>query len=75
MRQKPAKKKKIKLFNVFYTTLPCEHELLVKGYSQKDASDKVRELLGREVQSVRDGWEIKATYSDVKLKDGKIVYE
>jgi hypothetical protein len=52
-------KKKDKLWNVFYTTLPCEHELLIEAPTLEAAVDKVRAVLTDTVQSVKGGWELK----------------
>ncbi len=55
-KRKPAKLKK---FNVFYTPISTEHELIIEARSLKEAVEKVEALMKEQVEMVRGGWEIK----------------
>ena len=60
MTKKKTKPKRLKLkhFNVFYTPIPYEAELVVKATSIERAEEMVRTFLGDTVESVRGGWEV-----------------
>lgn len=51
-------KKKSKKFTVFYTPHPIQHELVVEAKDMKEAVEKVKSLISKEVSSVEEGWEV-----------------
>lgn len=48
----------LKSYNVFYTPVPYEVELIIDAPSLKDAVQKVKDFLGDTVESVKGGWEV-----------------
>ena len=53
-----TKKGKMKCFNVFYTPIPYEVEVLVKARTIDEAIGKVNDLLSASTSSIRGGWEV-----------------
>jgi hypothetical protein len=53
-----ASKKPEREFNVFYTPVQVEHEVMIKARSPKEAAQKVRDLMGDSLHSVREGWSV-----------------
>lgn len=64
--KKKSKPKKLKYFTVYYTLLPCQHELVVRAASLEDAVAKVRDVLNEEQATVEAGWEVSSPENQEK---------
>lgn len=53
------RKPKLKTYNVFYTQPACQHEVIVKAKSLKEAVAIVERALTDSVESITGGWECK----------------
>lgn len=57
--------KGLRLYNVYYTPIPYEVEMVIRAKSMEAAVATVKNFLGNTVESVKGGWEL-----DPKTMDG-----